>query len=116
MNPGLQHWLLRQDRQERIDEAAGRRLVAEAHGDGKGGRADAAGGRVQLTQLQPSDGERLGRLFYRLSRQSVYRRFLSPIARLEQARADPSVGFAVCSGVCETSVPVNAFRRLADRD
>jgi hypothetical protein len=30
MNPGLQHWLLRQEHQERIDEAAGRRLVAEA--------------------------------------------------------------------------------------
>ncbi len=41
-----------------------------------------------LALLEPSDGERLRRLFFRLSRQTVYRRFMSPIARPEQARPD----------------------------
>jgi RimJ/RimL family protein N-acetyltransferase len=203
MNPELQHWLWRQEHQERIGEAAGRRLAAEAHAGRVASRRSAAGGRVQLAQLQPSDGERLRRLFYRLSRQSLYRRFMSPIARPEQARpdrlldvdhrdreaivaldageivgvarytreggsdaaelavvvadawqrqgvatrmlgelaeravaagiqrftmmmladnrpiiellrrAEPSVRFALCSGVCETSLPVSAFTRLA---
>lgn len=48
----------------------------------------AAAGRVGLAKLEPSDGELLRRLFYRLSPETIYRRFLSPIVRPEQARLD----------------------------
>src|SRR5579863_2155919 len=37
-----------------------------------------------LGRLEPGDGERLRRFFYRLSPETVYRRFLSPIQRPEQ--------------------------------
>jgi hypothetical protein len=39
---------------------------------------EAGGGRVGLAQLEPSDRESLRRLFYRLSPETLYRRFLSP--------------------------------------
>jgi len=48
----------------------------------------AAAGRVGLAKLEPSDGELLRRLFYRLSPETIYRRFLSPIVRPEQARPE----------------------------
>ncbi len=50
----------------------------------------AAGGEapVQLARLEPSDGQALRRFFFRLSPQSLYRRFLSPISRPEQARPE----------------------------
>jgi GNAT superfamily N-acetyltransferase len=38
-------------------------------------------GRPGLASLETSDGELLGRLFCRLSLESVYRRFLSPISK-----------------------------------
>lgn len=41
-----------------------------------------------LAQLEPSDGELLRRFFYRLSPETVYRRFMSPLARPEQAQAE----------------------------
>ncbi len=41
-----------------------------------------------LAQLEPSDGELLRRFFYRLSPETVYRRFMSPLARPEQARPE----------------------------
>jgi RimJ/RimL family protein N-acetyltransferase len=41
-----------------------------------------------LAQLEPGDGEALERLFYRLSPETVYRRFMSPLARPEQARPE----------------------------
>ena len=44
--------------------------------------------KVQLARLEPSDGESLRRFFYRLSPETVYRRFMSPIARPEQAGPD----------------------------
>jgi RimJ/RimL family protein N-acetyltransferase len=44
--------------------------------------------RVGLAQLEPSDREPLRRLFYRLSPETLYRRFMSPIARPEQTRPD----------------------------
>jgi len=47
--------------------------------------ARARNNQVQLARLEPSDGESLRRFFYRLSPESVYRRFMSPIARPEQA-------------------------------
>src|SRR4029077_15901841 len=47
-----------------------------------------AAGQVGLAKLEPSDGELLRRLFYRLSPETVYRRFHSPIVRPEQARPD----------------------------
>jgi GNAT superfamily N-acetyltransferase len=50
---------------------------------------EAAGtGQVALVQLEGSDGESLRRLFYRLSPETIYRRFLSPLARPEQARPE----------------------------
>jgi RimJ/RimL family protein N-acetyltransferase len=45
----------------------------------------AAPGRVGLARLEKSDGEALRRLFFRLSPETVYRRFHSPIVRPEQA-------------------------------
>jgi GNAT superfamily N-acetyltransferase len=38
-------------------------------------------GRPGLARLEPHDVASVGRLFHRLSRQSLYRRFFSPIAR-----------------------------------
>jgi GNAT superfamily N-acetyltransferase len=48
----------------------------------------AGSGRVGLAQLEPSDGEALRRFFYRLSPETLYRRFMSPVARPEQVRPD----------------------------
>jgi RimJ/RimL family protein N-acetyltransferase len=47
-----------------------------------------AAGHVSLAQLERSDGDALRRLFFRLSPETVYRRFHSPIARPEQAHPD----------------------------
>jgi RimJ/RimL family protein N-acetyltransferase len=49
---------------------------------------EAAGGQVRLAQLEPSDGDALRRLFFRLSPVTVYRRFHSPIVRPEQAQPE----------------------------
>ena len=49
---------------------------------------EAGAGRVGLAQLEPSDREPLRRLFYRLSPETLYRRFMSPIVRPEQTRPD----------------------------
>ena len=48
----------------------------------------ARAGHVTLARLEPTDGEPLRRLFYRLSPETIYRRFLSPLARPEQARPE----------------------------
>ena len=48
----------------------------------------AAAGHVSLAQLERSDGEALRRLFFRLSPETVYRRFHSPIVRPEQAHPE----------------------------
>lgn len=44
-------------------------------------------GRPGLASLEASDGEAMTRLFYRLSAESVYRRFFSPISKPDQLRA-----------------------------
>ena len=43
-------------------------------------------GQVGLARLERSDGEALCRFFYRLSPETVYRRFQSPLVRPDQAR------------------------------
>jgi RimJ/RimL family protein N-acetyltransferase len=48
----------------------------------------AAAGHVGLARLERSDGEALRRLFFRLSPETVYRRFHSPIVRPEQAHPE----------------------------
>jgi RimJ/RimL family protein N-acetyltransferase len=48
----------------------------------------AAADHVALVRLERTDGEPLRRLFYRLSPEMIYRRFLSPLARPEQARPE----------------------------
>ena len=44
-------------------------------------------GRPGLVCLEPGDGELLKRMFYRLSPESVYRRFFSPVFRPDQFSA-----------------------------
>jgi RimJ/RimL family protein N-acetyltransferase len=48
----------------------------------------AAAGHVGLARLEPTDGDALRRLFFQLSPETIYRRFLSPLARPEQARPE----------------------------
>ena len=48
----------------------------------------AVAGGIQLAELQPSDREPLCRLFYRLSAESLYRRFMSPVQRPDQTHPD----------------------------
>src|SRR6267142_3682256 len=45
-----------------------------------------AGGQARLARLERSDGMKLRRFFYRLSPETIYRRFHSPLARPEQAQ------------------------------
>jgi len=45
---------------------------------------EAFAGHAALARLEAGDGDQLGRFFYSLSPETVYRRFLSPIARPEQ--------------------------------
>jgi len=47
---------------------------------------DATAGYVGLARLESTDGTQLRRFFYRLSPETLYRRFHSPIARPEQAQ------------------------------
>ena len=47
----------------------------------------ATANRPGLVALEPSDGDKVARLFGRLSAESLYRRFFSPIARPEQFAA-----------------------------
>jgi RimJ/RimL family protein N-acetyltransferase len=88
MDVELEQWLWQQEREERIREPSWGRLVSESRPGLDTGRRDRAGEHIELAQLQPSDGEPLRRLFYRLSPRSLYRRFMSPISRPDQARPD----------------------------
>ena len=47
-----------------------------------------APGQVRLARLERSDGKALRRLFYRLSPETIYRRFHSPLVRPEQAQPE----------------------------
>src|SRR5712691_1371214 len=48
----------------------------------------AASGCIGLALLEPGDGPALRRLFYRLSPQTLYRRFHSPVVRPEQTHPE----------------------------
>src|SRR5690348_9134473 len=60
---------------------------------GEGGQAEMVmieasnAGRPGLATLEASDGDALTRLFYRLSSESVYRRFFNPLSRPDELRA-----------------------------
>jgi len=79
-------------------------------------------GHAVLARLEPSDGELLGRFFHRLSPETVYRRFLSPITRLEQARPDRLLDVdhasreALVAVVDGEIVGVARYARLGDTD
>ena len=45
-------------------------------------------GPVQVARLERSDGAALRRFFFRLSRESIYRRFLRPVVHPEQAHPE----------------------------
>src|SRR5258706_15606752 len=45
-----------------------------------------AAGQARLARLESSDGVELRRFFYRLSPETIYRRFHSPLTRPEQAQ------------------------------
>lgn len=47
---------------------------------------EASGWQTRLARLESSDGVELRRFFYRLSPETIYRRFHSPLARPEQAQ------------------------------
>jgi RimJ/RimL family protein N-acetyltransferase len=49
---------------------------------------EAGASRIGLAQLEPSDREPLRRLFCRLSPETLYRRFMSPVSRPQQTRPD----------------------------
>ncbi len=75
-----------------------------------------------LAQLEPGDGERLERFFYRLSPETIYRRFMSPIARPEQARPERLLDVdhrdreAIVAAVDGEIVGVARYSRRADSD
>jgi GNAT superfamily N-acetyltransferase len=48
----------------------------------------AGAGYVGLARLEPTDGRQLRRFFFRLSPETLYRRFHSPIVRPEQAQPE----------------------------
>ena len=79
----------------------------------------ATAGRVGLAQLEPSDGTRLAGLFGRLSPETRYRRFLSPIARLDQLQLERLLDLdhhdreAVAAVVGEEIVGVARYARTA---
>ncbi len=75
-----------------------------------------------LAQLEPGDGERLERFFYRLSPETIYRRFMSPIARPEQARLERLLDVdhrdreAIVAAVDGEIVGVARYSRRANSD
>lgn len=82
----------------------------------------ADGTRVRLRPLQPDDAERLLRLFHRLSPETVYRRFMSPVvepseellARLLQVDHCDREAIAALEG--DEIVAVARYVRQAGRD
>lgn len=52
-----------------------------------------------LARLEPGDGDALRRFFSRLSRESLYRRFLSPVQRAEETQLDRVLHGAAVVGV-----------------
>jgi RimJ/RimL family protein N-acetyltransferase len=72
--------------------------------------------------LEPGDRELLRRFWYRLSPETVYRRFMSPLARPEQARPEQLLDIdhkdreAVLAVVDGEIVGVARYNRLADSD
>jgi RimJ/RimL family protein N-acetyltransferase len=83
---------------------------------------EAFAGHAALGRLEAGDGERLRRFFYRLSPESVYKRFLSPIARPEQLErlhlldVDGVCRLALVAIVDGEIVGVARFARLAADD
>ena len=70
-----------------------------------------------LARLEPGDGDALGAFFSRLSRESLYRRFLSPIDRPEPAQLDRVLhGDAVVEVAGGEIVGLANYSRVGDSD
>jgi RimJ/RimL family protein N-acetyltransferase len=70
-----------------------------------------------LARLEPGDGDALGRFFSRLSRESLYRRFLSPVRHPEQTQLDRVLhGTAVVGMAGGEIVGVANYTRLGGSD
>jgi RimJ/RimL family protein N-acetyltransferase len=75
-----------------------------------------------LGRLEPGDGELLHRFFFRLSPESRYRRFLSPVARPEQVNPERLLDVdhrereAVCALVDGEIVGVARYTRIPGSD
>ena len=70
---------------------------------------------VCLRPLSQDDGDRLRRLFFRLSPLSVYRRFLSPLPAPSEADVKRiKATILVCHGADDSFIPAQAIKAFRD--